>query len=74
MGKKKPSRHPMAALGRVGGLSRTANLSPEQLSEIGRLGGQLRAKALTAAERRAIGRKAAQARWARRRKKGRQDQ
>ena len=50
------------------GLARTANLTPEQLSEIGRkgglAGGRAPAKKLTKTQRKESARKAAQARWA----------
>jgi general stress protein YciG len=49
------------------GLARTANLTPEELSEIGRkgglAGGRARAKKLTKAQRKESARKAAEARW-----------
>jgi hypothetical protein len=49
------------------GLARTANLTPEELSEIGRkgglAGGRARAKKLTKAQRKESAKKAAAARW-----------
>jgi hypothetical protein len=49
------------------GLARTANLTPEELSEIGRkgglAGGRARAKKLTRAQRKESAKKAAAARW-----------
>jgi hypothetical protein len=49
------------------GLARTANLTPEELSEIGRkgglAGGRARTKKLTKAQRKESAKKAAAARW-----------
>jgi hypothetical protein len=49
------------------GLARTANLTPEELSEIGRkgglAGGRARAKKMTKAQRKESAQKAAAARW-----------
>ena len=49
------------------GLARTANLTPEELSEIGRkgglAGGRARAKKLTKAQRKESAKKAAAVRW-----------
>jgi hypothetical protein len=54
------------------GLARTANLTPEELSEIGRkgglVGGRARAKKLTRAQRKESAQKAAAARWGKKNK------
>jgi general stress protein YciG len=67
----KVRKNPAAvALGRLGGMARAANLTPEELAAISRKGGQLGGKAravkLSSKRRREIAQKAAAARWGKR--------
>jgi hypothetical protein len=58
-----PLKNPHAvALGRLGGKSRQAVLTEQEITNIARLGGKARAKALSASERREIASRAGKAR------------